>query len=58
MRIAPGLGESPGDPDGARLECPRAQPVAAGLVFVNPPYGVRIGEVGDLEPLYALWAMH
>jgi len=25
---------------------------AAGLVFVNPPYGARLGEVGDLAPLY------
>jgi 23S rRNA (guanine2445-N2)-methyltransferase / 23S rRNA (guanine2069-N7)-methyltransferase len=25
---------------------------ASGLVFVNPPYGVRIGEVGELAPLY------
>lgn len=24
-----------------------------GLVVVNPPYGVRLGEAGDLEPLYA-----
>jgi 23S rRNA (guanine2445-N2)-methyltransferase / 23S rRNA (guanine2069-N7)-methyltransferase len=25
---------------------------ASGLVFVNPPYGARLGEVGDLAPLY------
>ena len=26
---------------------------ATGLVLVNPPYGARLGEEGELEPLYA-----
>jgi 23S rRNA (guanine2445-N2)-methyltransferase / 23S rRNA (guanine2069-N7)-methyltransferase len=27
-------------------------PFASGLVFVNPPYGARLGEAGELAPLY------
>lgn len=30
--------------------------VPAGLVIVNPPYGERLGEVEDLQPLYVLLA--
>ena len=32
---------------------------ATGLVLVNPPYGARLGEEGELEPLYAElgWAL-
>jgi 23S rRNA (guanine2445-N2)-methyltransferase / 23S rRNA (guanine2069-N7)-methyltransferase len=38
----------------AALDALPAAPGPAGLVAVNPPYGLRIGEAEQLRPLYAL----
>ena len=43
-----------GDIEFSTLPLSAAEPMAKdGLVLVNPPYGVRIGEVGALRDLYA-----
>ena len=48
--IAPGIATPPLDRPAALAG---AEPLLPGLVIVNPPYGVRLGEADELAALYA-----